>query len=284
MMSSEDSKSSGSRRVTVETRSSTLTLDEVDALIHETNPINNTNWYLRDLITNKEWADVESLLYHISKSSSHRSDIIDNLILHHACKYNAPLRTIRRLGQRLLYSSLYTRDDDGRYPIHIAVANGCVPDVISWLIKNNTTSVGVQDRYGRTPLHYLGDYAQKLAERYPHNLDETNHITLCVAKLLVKISPESVNVEDEDETNPIEYCIFHDVDIKVIRSMQKASHRAWTKKEKSEANMPRVEKCHKDLNKKKNVQLAKPPSRLASSAVYEIKRNTVPKHVAARTA
>ena len=144
--------------------------------------------------------------------------------------------------------------------------------------------MGVQDRYGRTPLHYLGDYAKMLAERYPFNPTETNHITLCVAKVLVKTSPESVNVEDEDETNPIEYCIFNDIDIKVIRAMQKASHRAWTKKEKSEANMPRVEKCHKDLNNKRNAQLAKPPSLLASSAVFDLKRNTVPQHVAARTA
>ena len=66
--------------------------------------------------------------------------------------------------------------------------------------------------------------------------------------------------------------------------MQKASHRAWTKKEKLEANMPRVEKCHKDLNSKKNAQLAEPPSRLASSAVFDLKRNIVPKHVVARSA
>lgn len=226
---------------------------------------------LHNLIELKDWAKIDTFLSDISKSSSLPINIIDDCFLHHACRHrNAPLRTIRRIA-KVFPSSLNARDDHGRYPIHVAVMNGCMPDLIAFLIKSNTANVGTQDIYGKTPMHYLGQcYAEKFCAT-AYSIDEVDNLTSCVVKLLIEAAPESVNMEDEDEMNPIEIALLNDTHIKVVKAMQRASRNDWRIRKKEELKSKDV--VHEDTSS----------SRLSSKLLFN-RRGSMHLRIGASTA
>ena len=163
--------------------------------------------------------------------------------MHYACQFNAPLYVIAKLSAR--FPSQDTADDRGRYPIHVAVANGCEPDVIQFLIRSNPKHPGHQDKSGKTPLHYAGEcYAKSYADIHylPQDYNEVNRRTLEVVEILVKAAPESANVEDEEEMNPIEYAVLNSSNITVVKLMQRASRKEWRRRS--------TEECPEDLQAK----------------------------------
>jgi len=208
---------------------------------------------LCQLISDQDWLGVDHLLANTSRPDHVTSlslntavAIEEDLILHYACVFNAPLQTITKLSARFP-SSLNTVDNKLRFPVHLAVASGCKPDVIQFLIRTSPSYAGIQDYYGKTPLHYTGDYAKNcIINNYfgvPNpNLDEAHQRALDVVKLLVEAAPQSVNVEDVDEMNPIECAVLNDVNVKIIKTMQRASKKDWRQRQKYDGR-----KCHEDL-------------------------------------
>ena len=202
---------------------------------------NNTNRsiinaiILHQLISEQDWNGVERILDRATKKSRYltRLTIKDNLILHFACQFDAPLRIVTKLSTIDPSSHI---DSKGRYPIHFAVASGCDPDVIEFLIRTNPSSAGAQDQAGRTPMHYAG---KSYSESYGHfhfdspmdHIDEVCHSTLLVVKLLAKAAIHTVNVEDEDDMNPIAYALLSATNnIEIITLMQFASKRDWNRR------------------------------------------------------
>ena len=73
-------------------------------------------------------------------------------------------------------------------------------------------------------MHYVGHAVQCFdyysATVISHNMSQ-------VVDLLAEAAPQSINVEDEEEMNPIEVAITNGASIKVIKCMQRASRRDW---------------------------------------------------------
>ena len=195
--------------------------------------INDTT--LHRLISEQDWDAAERLLDRATKKSrnSARHVVKDKLILHFACQFDPPLQIVTKLF-RVIPSS-HAVDSRSRYPLHIAVASGCDPDVIKFLIQTNPAAAGAQDQSGRTPMHYAG---KSFADNYAHfhfdspidHVDEVCHIALLVVELLAKTAIQTVNVEDKEGMNPIEYALLSTTNLKVIRLMQRASRRDWKKR------------------------------------------------------
>jgi len=210
---------------------------------------------LPNLISAKEWGRVDRFLKtSIPVSASSRSistvaTTTDDFIIHDACKYSAPLQIITELSVRFP-SSINSVDDHGRYPIHVAVASGCKPDVIGFLIQENAASAGVQDIYGKTPIHYATDsYAMNynfsvrilnIIYRPFHNLDKMHQNTLSVIELLGKAAPHTLNIEDNNEMNPIEHAVLNYTSARALKAMYLISRKDW-KRQKDLARVNQVQ-------------------------------------------
>jgi len=203
------------------------------------------------LIGNREWSRLDKLLMDgaplsIEDPALAEHAITENVVVHFAVRFQAPLRTVSLLS-KLYPSPIKSQDASGRYPIHVACKWSATPDVINYLIRLNSSACGVQDKFGKTPMHYVAEFYitnyQILLERlYP--MDES---MMEVVKLLKSAAPTSVNLEDNEGCNAIEYALENDVHIKVIKAMQRACRDDW--RHRSNASEHGVRRRHSDLIK-----------------------------------
>ena len=105
--------------------------------------------------------------------------------LHIACKFNAPLDSIRTA---IKYNACaYTRDSYGRTPIHYVCSNNCKVDTLRLLVEACPRAVYYVDNRGWLPIHKAcqsgADYKS--------------------IKLLVNIFPESVRVRTKSGFTPL---------------------------------------------------------------------------------
>ncbi|KAL7539745.1 hypothetical protein ACHAWF_006495 [Thalassiosira exigua] len=187
------------------------------------------------LLCQREWALLETLL----TSTSRFSILIDDpslphsvgadIVVHFAVRFQAPLRVVSQLS-RMYPQSLSSTDVTGRYPIHVAAKWSSTPDVIAYLIKTNPAAVGIPDSTGKTPMHYVGEWYLKHFNNAMYSRDDS---MLQVVRLLKNAAPQSVNLEDKEGTNAIEYALESDADIKVIKAMQRACRDDWRERSKS---------------------------------------------------
>merc|ERR1712232_165402 len=99
------------------------------------------------------------------------------------------------------------------------------PEVMDFLVCKNPHAAGVQDPSGKCPIHYV-------AEFYICNNESLSETTakehmLQVVRILRETAPQSFNIEDNEECNAIEHALSNDVDIKIIRTMQRAARDDW---------------------------------------------------------
>jgi len=126
--------------------------------------------------------------------------------------------------------SLSSSDITGRYPIHVAAKWGATPDVIAYLIKTNPSVAGVPDSTGKTPMHYVGEWYLQHFDNALYSRDDS---MLQVVRLLRNAAPLSVNLEDGEGMNAIEYALASDANLKVIKTMQRACRDDWRERSKS---------------------------------------------------
>jgi hypothetical protein len=91
-----------------------------------------------------------------SEDCSDNSDIRSGEnILHDVCRHNPPLDVIELLLTTLRHRRGITcsRDDDGRTPLHVAVAYGASPGVIGALARADPVPATMGDDDNRSPLH-----------------------------------------------------------------------------------------------------------------------------------
>jgi len=186
------------------------------------------------MIADGKWKDIQELM----TTPKEDVDIIDEdgtvtreLIIHHACSHRAPVCALRSLSSEY-WKSLYHADKDGRFPIHVAALNGAGPDIISFLISSNCATAGIKDSLGKTPLHYICE--EFLDKNKDANSLRTHQDMFWTVGLLLKSAPSSVNVEDDEEMNPIEYAIASGAHVGIIKEMQKASRSCWRARQKRE--------------------------------------------------
>merc|ERR1712029_440443 len=159
---------------------------------------------------------------------THPQKVSSDIAVHLAARFQAPLHIISLLS-RAYPHSLSSTDITGRYPIHVAAKWGATPDVIAYLIKTNPSVAGVPDSTGKTPMHYVGEYYLQNFNSSLHGCDDS---MLKVVPLLKKAAPMSVNLEDDEGMNAIEYALVNDANLEVIKSMQRACRDDWRERSK----------------------------------------------------
>jgi len=181
---------------------------------------------------------------------THPQKVSSDIAVHLAARFQAPLRIIYLLS-RAYPHSLSSTDVTGRYPIHVAAKWGATPDVIAYLIKTNPSVAGVPDSTGKTPMHYVGEYYLQNFNSSLHGCDDSmlkvvpllkksfksslygcDDSMLKVVRLLKKAAPMSVNLEDDEGMNAIEYALVNDANLEVIKSMQRACRDDWRERSK----------------------------------------------------
>ena len=167
--------------------------------------------------------------------------VTEDIVIHFAVRFQAPLQIVSFLAN-LYPQSLEQSDATGRFPVHVASKWGAAPDVIHFLIRSNPVAAGIQDDLGKTPMHYVAEFYAKNYNR--RNILPVNESMLQVVQLLKTAAPKSVNLEDHEGVNAIEYALESNTDLKVIRSMQRACRDDWREMKKQNQG-----KKHEDLVK-----------------------------------
>jgi len=184
------------------------------------------------LIARQDWDAVRDALstdegrLH-AKCEMEASPDIDGCALHFVCRFHPPLDVIISLAE-LLPSSMRHSDNMGRYPLHIAAKWGASPRVVKFLIEVFPDAAGFQDAMGKTPLHltcesYASKYSSRKAEGQP-----LKDAMVEVVRRICRAAPDAVNLEDMEDMTALEYAIDAEgVELKVVRSIQKACERDW---------------------------------------------------------
>ncbi|KAL7452229.1 hypothetical protein ACHAWC_003943 [Mediolabrus comicus] len=161
--------------------------------------------------------------------------ISDDLLIHFICRFQAPLHIV------LLFAEAYPKslksvDALGRFPVHIACAWGLSPDTIQFLIESYPLAASIQDLSGKCPIHHLCISFMKHYADTPCQL--VNASMMAIVKMLNVTAPKSFNLEDNDGMNALELAIETNVDIKIIKAMQRVCRDTWRemKKEKKDAS------------------------------------------------
>ncbi|KAL3801184.1 hypothetical protein ACHAWO_002755 [Cyclotella atomus] len=178
---------------------------------------------LARLISLQNWNQVETMLTSRPVETipiDDRMAIAQENIIHFACRFSAPLSTIKLLALKYP-KSLLTPDAIGRFAIHVACKYGASPLVIHFLICENFPASGVPDDSGKAPIHYVAQYYAR------SHSNDGNENMLQVVRLFKAAAPESFNLEDNEECNAIEYALESNCDIKVVKAMQRAARDDW---------------------------------------------------------
>lgn len=199
-------------------------------------PLDQKNMTLARLLSQRQWTLLDALLVSTTSSSSILIDdpslphaITSDIVIHFAARFQAPLRILSLLA-KLYPVSLASSDVTGRYPIHVAAKWGATPDIVAYLIKTNPAVAGAPDSTGKTPMHYVGECYQRHFDNAMYNRNDS---MLQVVRLLKNAAPKSVNLEDNEGMNAIEYALESDAHLKVVKTMQRACRDDWRERSKS---------------------------------------------------
>ncbi|KAL7463735.1 hypothetical protein ACHAXS_004089 [Conticribra weissflogii] len=190
---------------------------------------------LTRLVCGQEWLRLERIL-----KTDHRMlpiddnvqrSISENLLVHFACRFQAPLSTIRTLAEKFP-ESLTHSDASGRFPVHVASKWGATPDVIEFLIGSNPIAATIQDSLGKTPMHYLAEFYTQTCKHNAVAAEFLEDYMEDIARMLKKAAPKAMNLEDNNGSNAIELAIENDAPLSVIKFMQRACRDDWREMKK----------------------------------------------------
>lgn len=203
------------------------------------------------LISKREWSFLEHFLTTFGldfpiDDPGISDAVTPDIVIHFAARFQAPLRTISTLAD-YFPTSLESADATGRYPIHVAAKWGAMPDVIQFLLTSNVTAAGVQDNLGKTPMHYIAEFYPKNYSPRKAQILPMQESMLQAVRLIKTAAPQSVNLEDDEGCNAIEYALENEIDIKVIKAMQRACRDDW--RERKAAVGEHGRRTHEELVK-----------------------------------
>ncbi|ARF02629.1 SWPV1-010 [Shearwaterpox virus] len=143
--------------------------------------------------------------------------------LYHAVKSGDLESVITLIRHR---ANTYIADEDGNYPIHIAIQNNFF-DIIKILIDNSYAKV--YNSYGETPIHYAvkyGDYktVKLLIEDRCYTLKKCNrgltplHTAILHNRLVIPllINEVTINSQDINGRTPLDYAVEYPCDRDIV--------------------------------------------------------------------
>ena len=208
------------------------------------------------------------------------NDFAAESALAYASRFHPPMDVIRCIADLLPPEVAARPDPMNRSPLHVAAKWGAPPRVIRYLAEMDPAAAATQDVHGKTPLHYAAEYYK--SNYAPRRSDDKPHkeAVLEVIRYLCKLSPTTVNIEDNNEYTALEYAIENDSDIKVVRSLQKACERDWKKRRSAGG----IKQKHDDVKQTMLVQQQqRSQRRLDMAAASDVRQQMQQQQLTART-
>jgi hypothetical protein len=149
-----------------------------------------------------------------------------NMALHDLCKRGHPKMCDVVNAVEKNHTSLEARNESGQYPLHVAVANAILPEVIVFLVLKFPRACAVVDVHGKCPLHYATlstGWIVKGGGIFEDANDFVHPEYMNMVKLICKAHSAALVHEDNDGRNPIEYALLDDAPGDMIRNLQRAS-------------------------------------------------------------
>jgi len=170
-----------------------------------------------NLIRRGEWSALEKVLdiMHINDNNleaicSCETCLGSQSLLHLACQYQPPLRTVRDLIKCFCGSGCQADFYKNQHPLHIALNNNATIEVIMCLLAFNKSAAMIEDTEGRTPLHIL-------LYQYPENWPD--YPFRQVVDKLCEAAPLSLTMIDECDMKPLDYALLNSSDDHIRETM-----------------------------------------------------------------
>mmetsp|Transcript_3896 Transcript_3896/g.6905 ORF Transcript_3896/g.6905 Transcript_3896/m.6905 type:complete len:234 (+) Transcript_3896:112-813(+) len=187
---------------------------------------------LLNIIESRDWVSFDEIAIRNPGAFQKLSNIVTSTnefngmsFLHAIVRNHPPLEIVADVI-RTCPNLPSARDCLNRTPLHVAAGVGASVQVVKYLCMAYPEACKIQDEDGRTPLHFACDVECKLFEGQPDRREppafEVIHALLCAS-----IAPASM--EDADEMSPLEYAIFSNADVKVVKLLQKAAQKFMKK-------------------------------------------------------
>jgi len=150
-----------------------------------------------------------------------RSSELNGMTFLHACVRHNPPHHIVKILLALVPEAPSCVDCLQRTPLHVAAGTRARLPVIELLAEAYPTACGIRDKDGKTPLHLACDASCELFEGDARSVREPPCYE--VIQTLLQASPSSVPVEDHEGMSALEYAIFSDASMSVVKLLQYAT-------------------------------------------------------------
>ncbi|KAL7468624.1 hypothetical protein ACHAXS_008861 [Conticribra weissflogii] len=195
----------------------------------------NLTLQMLGVIESNDWSKLEQIIFKhpsafqlLSEWITKSSDFYEMSFLHACVRFDPPVRIIKMLID-LCPGSLKSRDCMKRTPLHVAAGTGANVMILELLIQAYPEACQIQDVDGRSPLHLACDTSCSLFEggdiikREPPSIE--------VISTLLAASLSAAVIEDDEGMNAVEYAIFSEASIRVVKLLQRASQSEYRKKQ-----------------------------------------------------
>lgn len=147
----------------------------------------------------------------------------DHGLLHLVCRHRPPLFIVEEIDG-IIQNSLFEPDCTKRFPVHIAAMCGAPIDVIGYLARKSENITNALDSEGKSVLHHLfHDYAKKFSAL--KNEERGERLMYKLVSEICDIAPFTTLAEDKNDMNALEYALYEEVDLKIVKKVQKTSEK-----------------------------------------------------------
>lgn len=205
--------------------------------------------HLCDEMRDKRWENVNEIICNTVNFNMIRTVRFQSTIMHHACRYQAPLYIIDMLYQ-IFPQALQIGDEFNSLPLHHACSQGgknpSMIDVIQYIIAKypNAVRCSTNGCLNRLPLHIAcqnsasASIIEILVQSWPDSVKEKfgqfgrlpihiacdNGADLPVIELLTKLFPESLTIQETiTGFTPLHTACYCSSDLSVIQFLAKRS-------------------------------------------------------------
>jgi len=184
------------------------------------------------MIENRDWSTFNEVALQNPTAFRTLSQIISTThkfngmsFLHAIVRNNPPLKIVSQVIA-ICPDSPRTCDCLNRTPLHVAAGVGAPVRVFKYLAMSYPEACKIQDEDGRTPLHFACDVDSRLFENEQQRSSPPSYE---VVHVLLSACFSTAAMEDEDEMSPLEYAIFSDADVRVVKLLQRAAQKHMKK-------------------------------------------------------
>lgn len=204
----------------------------------------NLTLQILGIIESNDWSKLEQIIFKhpnafqlLSKWISNSPDFYGMSFLHACLRFDPPAGIMKILIE-LCPDSPKARDCMNRTPLHVAAGTGANVMIIELLIQAYPDACQIQDVDGRSPLHMACDTSCSLFEGGDIMTRDTPSFE--VISTLLAASLSSAVIEDDEGMNAVEYAIFSDASIRVVKLLQRASQSEFRRKQAESRSVRRA--------------------------------------------